>query len=237
MGAVGLAVAAGALSVLSPCVLPLLAVVVASALERHRHGPLALGAGLVLASAATGLFFASLGLALGLDRAVARDAAAVLMVAAGVVLLVPSLRARFAGAVAPVAAGADRLAGRLPRGLAGQFVLGALLGVVWMPCAGPTLAAAVTLAARTESLPRAAAVMLGFGLGAVAPVLAVAYGSRRTLLKPRARLATLAAVGRPLLALVLLLVGGLTLTGGDKLVEAWMVDRMPQWLIDLTTSV
>jgi hypothetical protein len=75
------------------------------------------------------------------------------------------------------------------------------------------------------------------GPEAARPELVGAYGSHRTLLKPRARLETLAAVGRPLLAIVLLLVGGLTRTGGDELVEAWMVDRMPQWLIDLTTSV
>ncbi len=52
MGAVVLSFAAGALSVLSPCVLPLLPIVVASALQHHRHGPLALAAGLVLTSAA-----------------------------------------------------------------------------------------------------------------------------------------------------------------------------------------
>ena len=237
MGAVVLSFVAGTLSVLSPCVLPLLPIVVASALQHRRHGPLVLGAGLVLASAATGLFFASLGLALGVDRAVARAAAAMLMLAAGTVLLVPRLQAAFSGLAAPLATGAETLAGRLPGGLVGQFALGALLGVVWTPCTGPTLAAAVTLAAQSESLLRAAIVMLGFGVGAVVPVLAVAYGSRRAVLGHRARLATLAAVGRPLIAVALLLVGTLALTCGDKVVEAWMVEHMPEWLLDLTTRI
>ena len=237
MGAVVLSFAAGALSVLSPCVLPLLPIVVASALQHHRHGPLALAAGLVLTSAATGLFFASLGFTLGVDRATARTAAATLMLMAGIVLLVPRLYAAFSGLATPLATSADRLAGRLPAGLGGRFALGALLGVVWTPCAGPTLAAAVTLAARSESLLRAATVMLGFGVGAVVPVLAVAYGSRRALLGHRARLATLAAVGRPFIAVVLLFVGALALTGGDKVVEAWMVERMPEWLLDWTTRI
>jgi cytochrome c-type biogenesis protein len=237
MGGVVLSFAAGALSVLSPCVLPLLPIVVASALQRCRHGPLVLGAGLVLASASVGLFFASLGFTLDVDRDVARAAAATLMLAAGAVLLLPRLQAAFYGLAAPLAARADRLAGRLPAGLVGQFALGALLGVVWTPCTGPTLAAAVTLAAQMESLPHAATVMLGFGVGAVVPILALAYGARRALFGHRAQLAALAAVGRTLLAVVLLFVGALALTGGDKVFEAWMLERMPEWLVDLTTRI
>jgi len=237
MGAVVLSFAAGALSVLSPCVLPLLPIVVASALQHHRHGPLALAAGLVLTSAATGLVFASLGFTLGVDRATARTAAAILMLTAGVVLLVPRLAAAFSALAMPLATRADRLAARLPAGLGGQFAPGALLGVVWPPCTGPTLAAAVTLAAHSENLVRAATVMLGFEVGAVVPVLALAYGSRRAVLGHRARLATLAAVGRPLIAVVLLSVGALALTGGDQVVEAWKVERMPEWLLDLTTRI
>jgi cytochrome c biogenesis protein CcdA len=159
------------------------------------------------------------------------------MLAVGTVLLVPRIHAAFSGLAGPLATGADMLAGRLPAGLGGQFAVGALLGTIWTPCTGPTLAAAVTLAARSESLLRATTVMLGFGIGAVVPVLAVAYGSRRALIGHRARLATLATVGRPLVAVALLLVGGLALTGGDKVVEAWMVERMPQWLLDLTTRI
>ena len=237
MGALGLSFGAGVLSVLSPCVLPLLPTVVASALQQHRHGPLALAAGLVLASASTGLFFASLGFTLGVDRAVTRAVAAMLMLGVGVVLLVPRLQAVVSRLATPLAASADALVGRLPHDLGGQFALGALLGVIWTPCTGPTLAAAVTLAAQSESLLRAATVMLVFGVGAVVPVLAVAYGSRHALLGHHVRLATLAAVGRPLIAVLLLVVGALTLTGGDKVVEAWMVERMPQWLLDLTTRI
>lgn len=237
MGVVVVSFAAGALSSLSPCVLPLLPIVVASALREHRHGPLALAAGLVLASAAAGLVLASVGFSLGLDRDAVRSAAAVLMALAGLVLFVPRLQEAVAGLLAPVAAGAGTLTGRLPSGLAGQFVLGALLGAVWTPCTGPTLAAAVTLAARSENLGRATTVMLVFGVGAVVPLLALAYGSRCALTASRPRLATLAAIGKPAMGAALLLVGVLTLAGADKAIEAWMVARMPGWLLDLTTLI
>ena len=237
MGAIVLSFAAGALSVLSPCVLPLLPIVIGSALQQHRHGPLALAAGLVLASAGTGLLFASLGFAFDVDRATARALAAALMGMAGVVLIVPRLQAAVAALTAPLARGADALSGRLPAGLGGQFALGVLLGAVWTPCTGPTLAAAVTLATRRESMLGAGAIMLVFGVGAVVPVLALAYGGRRALGGPRARLAGLAIVGKPVMGALLRLVSALALTGSDKVIEAWMVEHMPEWLLDLTTQI
>jgi cytochrome c biogenesis protein CcdA len=237
VGAIVLSFGAGALSVLSPCVLPLLPVVIASALRQHRHGPIALGAGLVLSSAATGLAVASLGFTLGIDRDVVRAIAAALMALTGAVLIAPPLQAAFAALASPVAARAGALAGRLPPGLGGQFLLGALLGAIWTPCTGPTLAAAVTLAAGSEDLARAAAIMLVFGIGAAIPVLALAYGSRRLLASRTDRLAALTAVGKPIAGVLLLLVGALALTGADKIIETWMVDRMPGWLVDLTTAL
>ena len=237
MGAVVLSFAAGTFSVLSPCVLPLLPIVIASALQSHRHGPLALAAGLVLSSAATGLVFASLGFTLGLDRDVARAVAAGLMAVAGLFLLLPRLQAAFAAASAPLARGADGLARRLPPGLGGQLLLGLLLGAVWTPCTGPTLAAAVSLATRSESLGRAGLVMLVFGIGAAVPVLALAYGSRRALVGRRAWLGSVATAAKPIMGGLLLLVSALTVTGADKAIETWMVDHMPGWLVELTTRL
>jgi len=235
VGSVAISFLAGSLSILSPCVLPLLPIVIASALQQHRHGPLALGAGLVLSSAGIGLLFASLGFALSVDRDLARTLAGAIMAAVGAVLLVPRLQEAFARATAPLGGAAGTLASRIPPGLGGQFVLGLLLGAVWTPCTGPTLAAAATMAARSESLVRAGAIMLAFGVGAVAPLVALAYGSRRALGSGRGRLASLAAIGKPLMGVLLLVVGALALTGGDKAVETWLVERMPDWLVDLTT--
>ncbi len=237
MGAVVVSFFAGMVSVLSPCVLPLLPLVVASALQRHRHGPLALATGLVLSASAMGVFFASLGFTIGLDQDLGRRIAAGAMAMVGVVLLVPRLQEAFARAASPLASSAGALTTKLPSGLGGQFLLGLLLGVVWTPCTGPTLAAAITLAAQSETIARAAAVMLVFSVGAVVPVLALAYGSRRALGEHSAALATVGHIGKPVMAGMLLLVGLLTFTRTDKTIEAWMVARMPDWLIDLTTRL
>src|SRR6266853_527674 len=65
----GLGVIAGALSTLSPCVLPLVPVLLASAINAHRWGALALGAGLALSFTIVGIFLATLGASLVLDPA------------------------------------------------------------------------------------------------------------------------------------------------------------------------
>ncbi|MBI1735896.1 MAG: sulfite exporter TauE/SafE family protein [Candidatus Rokubacteria bacterium] len=134
----------------------------------------------------------------------------------------------------PVARAAADATMRVPGGVGGQLVLGALLGVVWTPCTGPALAAAIALAARSESLAHAGGVMFLFGLGTVTPLLALAYGSRRAL-AAGPWVTRLGAAGRTVIGSALVVVGVLALAGADKAVEAWLVDRMPSWLLDLTT--
>src|SRR3989337_2013475 len=125
IGTLGLAFVAGALSVLSPCVLPLLPIVLGTASSEHRLGPAALAAGLAVSFTAIGLFVATIGFAAGLDTGVFRTVAAILLIGAGAVLLVPRLQEQFALAAAPVSNWAGSYADTFtPGGLPGQFGLG-----------------------------------------------------------------------------------------------------------------
>ena len=235
MGACFLGFAAGALGTLSPCVLPLLPLVVAGAVERHRLGPLVLAAGLAASATTIGFAVALLGFAL--DRDVVRVAAGALLLVVGAVLLIARLDVALARATTPLAARAAALLARLgPRGLAGQAVVGALLGALWTPCGGPTLGGAIGLAAQRRSLGAAAAVMAAYSVGAVVPVLLLAYGSRRLVARPD-RLARVMRVGKPAVGALLVLVGVLSVTRADKALEARLLDVMPAWLVDLTTRL
>src|ERR1700734_2499645 len=97
-GTYGLGLMAGALSTLSPCVLPLVPVLVASAVNAHRWGALALGAGLVASFTLVGIFLATLGASLGLDPDTLRTVGAVILALFGLVLLIPRLQDGFARA-------------------------------------------------------------------------------------------------------------------------------------------
>lgn len=235
-GALALAFVAGLLSILSPCVLPILPVVLGAAASEQRWGPAVLAVGLSISFVAIGLFAATIGYSIGLDADVFRRSAAALMIVAGTVLLVPRFQARLALAGAPLASWGDRhYAGTQRNGLAGQLWLGLLLGAVWTPCVGPTLGAASILAAQGRDLGEVAATMLAFGLGAALPLAALGVLSRDVLTRWRARLATGGARARAAFAVVLVSIGLLVLTGLDKRIETFVVDTSPQWLTDLTT--
>jgi cytochrome c-type biogenesis protein len=227
---------AGALSTLSPCVLPLLPILITTALAQHRFGPLALAAGLTLSFAVVGLFIATLGASIGLDQGVLRQGAAVLLIGFGVVLLVPALQTRFASATASLGASGDGVLSRLSgTGWAGQFAVGLVLGLVWSPCVGPTLGAATTLAAQGSHLGQIALLMLLFGLGAGTPLLVIGTLSREVMVRTRGTLMAAGQRGKWVLGGVLVVMGLLILTGRDKGFEAWVLDHSPQWLTDLTT--
>src|SRR5258708_30711239 len=129
MGSAGLALIAGLLSTLSPCVLPLIPIVVGAAIGEHRFGPVALAAGLAISFVVIGLFVATIGYAAGLDQDLFRNAAAILMLAIGAVLLLPRMQERLVTVAGPIGSWAqERAGGFSASGLSGQFAVGVLLG-------------------------------------------------------------------------------------------------------------
>ena len=236
MTGIGLALLAGLLSILSPCVLPLVPIVVGTAIDEHRFGPAALAAGLAMSFVAIGLFVATIGFSLGLDQEIFRKLAAALLITFGAVLLLPRLQERLAAASGPIGNWVDVQAGNpFGRGLTKQFTIGLLLGAVWSPCVGPTLGAASVLAARSEQLPQVALTMFAFGVGAAIPLLVIGTMSREVILGWRNRMLAVGRGGKVILGFVLLLTGLLILSGLDKRLEALLVDASPAWLTELTT--
>ena len=236
IGALGLAFLAGTLSVLSPCVLPLVPIVLGTAASEHRWGPLALAAGLALSFTIIGLFVATIGFAVGLDTDLFRTVSAVLLIGVGLVLLVPRLQEQFALAAGPVSQWAGgHLDNYAATGLAGQFGLGILLGAVWSPCVGPTLGAASLLAAKGENLGEVALTMLVFGIGAALPLMLLGFLSREAMQRWKGRMLEAGKGGKTLLGVLLLAIGLLIATGLDKRLETALVDASPEWLTQLTT--
>ncbi len=228
---------AGVVSLLSPCVLPLLPIVFGTALAVHRWGAVVLAFGLALSFTTMGLVVATVGFALGIDSEWLRNGGAVVLVAFGVILLSGSLQERFARATASIGAGADRwLRHAHIEGLGGQFVVGVVLGLVWAPCVGPTLGAAATLASQGKHLGQVALLMAIFGLGAGLPLAMVGSIAHRAFTNTRANLFRVAAYGKYILGALFIVLGIGVLTGGDRLLEAYLVDVSPSWLTQFTTQ-
>ena len=238
LGTFALGYGAGVLSTLSPCVLPLVPILVATALTQHRFGALALAAGLTLSFTVIGLFLATIGLSIGLDQNVVRQVAAAMLVAFGVTLLTPRLQALFASLTARFGSSTGGWLYRFQaKGWGAQFVVGLMLGLVWTPCVGPTLGATTALAAQGTQLPQVALLMLLFGLGAGTPLVVLGSVSRDVAMRLRGKMMTGGQYGKIALGAVMLLIGVAIFTGIDKQFESWVVDVSPAWLTRLTTSL
>ena len=229
---------AGLLTLVNPCVLPVLPIVLASALQAHRWGPVALAAGMSLSFVALGLAVSVAGRSFGLSEERVGQVAAVLMIGFGLVMLVPRLNAGFALATGGMAARADAGFDHVDReGLRGQFLGGALLGAVWSPCIGPTLGAAISLSSQGESLLWAGAVMAGFAAGVSTLILGLAYATRAGLARKKARLQHLAQWSKPIMGAVFVAVGLMIFFQLHYVIESWLLDVMPLWLQDFSVSI
>jgi cytochrome c-type biogenesis protein len=230
-----LAFAAGVLTILSPCVLPLAPIVVASARAEDPRGPIALGLGLAATFGVVGGVLASFGVELG-DSAFARAASAVIMIVIGAALLVPAIGEAIERRLGFAGRAANALSERLPHaGLAGHAAAGVVLAFAWAPCAGPILGAALLLVAKGGSPAAAIVTMTAYALGAAGALLVVGYAVGRVAAK--ARFAWAGAGGRVALGAAFALIGAAVLTGLDHHIEAALVAATPDWLSAFATSL
>ena len=236
LGSYGFGFLAGLLSTLSPCVLPIIPILLGSATNAHPRAPLALAGGLALSYAVIGTTLVWAGSALGLDTSIFRGIGAAVLGLLGLVLISGNLQQRFASATAGLGDAGNNLISRMRLdGLWGQFAIGLVLGVVWSPCVGPTLGAAVVLASQGSQLLQVALLMGIFGVGAALPVVVLAYVSRGAMLRMRGKLMQAGKTGKMILGSVMIALSVLILTGADKPMETWLVDQSPAWLTQLTT--
>lgn len=237
MGSMVLAYLAGVVTLLSPCVLPLLPIVLFGVLQAHKYGAWALAAGLVLSFTLFGFFVATIGFAMGLTSSLLQQIAGGLLIAFGLMLVFAPLYKIFAAKAAGLSGGLNSRVSQMHfSGLGGQFILGSVLGLVWAPCVGPTLGATIGLAAQGQNLFYAFGIMLIFAIGAVTPLLILSYLSRPAMLKWKSKMQAANVWLKPAMGLIFLLVGTLFLTGRILDFEAWLLDLMPQGLIQFLYS-
>ncbi len=236
LGSAALSFIAGLVTILNPCVLPLVPILVASALGKSRFGPLALAGGLVTSFTLFGFTVIAFGYSLGINEQMVRLFAGAMLAIAGGVLLFPQAQAALSAAAAPIANfGNQRLARVSGDGWHGQFAIGLLLGIVWAPCVGPTLGVAIAAASQGQNLISSFFIFLIFGLGVATSILSFAYGSRKAMGERRKTLGALAKYGKPLFGGALLLVGLMVMTGFDKVIEIAVLDLLPDAVIQFTT--
>lgn len=232
------AYAAGLLTLINPCVLPVLPIVLVSSLNASRMGPVALAAGMSLSFVVFGVLVTAFGSAIGLTQDLLAQIGAMIMVLFGVVLVVPQFAARFEMATAGLASGADQRMNSVDQNsVSGQFVGGLLLGAIWSPCIGPTLGGAIALASQGENLGYVTLIMAAFALGVSTLILGLGLGAREALRRRANALRGLAERSKPILGVTFIAVGLMLYFKVHHILEAWALRVMPYWLQDLSVAL
>jgi cytochrome c biogenesis protein CcdA/thiol-disulfide isomerase/thioredoxin len=225
---------AGAGTALSPCVLPVLPIALSAGATGGRRRPLGIVVGLTAS-----FTFATVALvyvldALGLPDTLLRTLAIVVLLAFGVTLLIPSLAARLEGRLSAVAArlGA-RPASASGDGFRSGLLVGASLGLVYAPCAGPILAGVITVSASQPFTAGRLAVALAYGIGSALVLYLLMLGGRRLT----APLAQRSGALQMAMGAVMVVVALAMLNDYDLRFQSAIAKDLPGFLVTPTESI
>lgn len=225
---------AGSLTVLSPCVLPVLPFVTASSLRSHKLGPLALALGLLISFVGASILISSTGFVLGLNPETMKIIAGVLMTLSGFLFLSQKLSDALASKLSMLSnfqASKNQNFSELMT----EFLNGLVLGIVWTPCSGPSLGVALGLAAKSGSIAQASLRLSFFGMGAIVPILLFSYGAKSLLKNVRKNSQTISQI-KIIFGILIMGFGVAIITGYDRNIEAFLTGILPDSFLSFITK-
>ncbi len=178
---IGFAFLAGVITILSPCILPILPIVLSGSVGQGKRKPQGIVTGFVLSFTFFTLFLSALVKLTGISADALRGLSIIIILIFGVSLLLPQFQVLM-----------EKLFSRLSNkfavngtreGFGGGVLIGLSLGLIWTPCVGPIIASVITLAATSEVSFAAFFITLAYSLGTAIPMLAIMYGGRGLLQK------------------------------------------------------
>lgn len=243
----GLALIAGFLSTLQPCVLPLIPIVLGGAIYQNKFAPVYIGLGMVIFYALLGAITGFIEPLFGFEPSEFKAIGAVMMIASGIILLAPHLFSNLGGVYSGVLNRLNQKASSLSfDSPVSCLLLGAILSLIWAPCAGPMLASALTLLTSglmtdgTSDLQSViqGSILLGFyGLGAATPLVILAYITRTAFSSWRAKLLKAQGLLTKVLGIFFLVFGLLILTGAMNKIEIYLLTILPESWLGFVNSI
>ncbi len=223
---------AGAGTALSPCVLPVLPIALSAGATGGRRRPLGIVVGLALSFTFATVALVYVISALGLPNDLLRDIAIAVLLCFGVTLMIPPLAARVEAMLSRFA-GRGRVAGRGGEGFWSGTAVGASLGLVYAPCAGPILAGVITVSASQAFTAGRLAVALSYGIGSAVVLYFLMLGGRR-LTAPLARrgVGLQIAMGAVMVLVALAMAGNFDVKFQNKIASS-----LPSFLINPTEGL
>ncbi len=235
----GFSFVAGLLTTLSPCVLPILPFLLGSALRKNKNAPLYMIFGLAISFIIVGFILSRFGTVLGLDGDQIRKGSALLLIMTSIFFLSKKLQAIVSEKLTSFASAGTSTTNKWKLDESSNLdslLLGSLLGIIWSPCAGPTLGVAVSLASQEGATSDALQIMIVYAIGAAIPMLLISYGLRSFFQKHQGRIIGLAENSKLFFGVILLLTGLFIFFGLDKSIETFLLNHLPDSWVDLITK-
>ena len=219
----GLALVEGAALALSPCILPILPLILASSTSGNRWRPLQIVSGFIISFTIFALISRQILAATGIQQDTIQFGAFLLLLVFGFVMIIPKLEEMFASLTGSLASKAQSASsGQLSEKPWGGFLIGGLIGLVWTPCAGPILAVALLQVIQSQTNLEAVFTIAAFSIGAGIPMLIIGY-SGQALVKYVRMLSRHAVLIRRAMGAVIIVFAGLGLMGFN--IAEWLVTR------------
>jgi cytochrome c biogenesis protein CcdA/thiol-disulfide isomerase/thioredoxin len=228
----------GVITILSPCILPVLPIVLSGGVGGGRARPFGVLTGFVVSFTVFTLTLAAIVRALGIPADALRVVAVVLIALFGIVMLVPQLREGFERLTSRIASrgggtvGAPGQGAR-PSGFASGIIVGLSLGLVWTPCVGPIMASVISLALTQQVNGGSVFITLAYTLGTSIPMLAVMLGGRALLTRVPALTRNSANIQKGFGVLMIVMAVAIGL-GWDRRFQAAVLRAFPNYGTGLT---
>ncbi len=234
---------AGVLTLMSPCILPLIPFVASSSLKSNRFGPLFLGLGVVLSFSLTTFLLSRTGQVLGLEPENIKIISGLFLLLSSLLFIFPKITDYISLKLSPLMSRFQDMSTKMSSEkskrpvLVTEFLSGLMLGPIWTPCSGPTLAVIMGLLASQESTTKAVSLLAFFSIGSLIPLIIISYGAKGIVTKLRNVGLGYAGLIKKSMGVLCLLMSILLLTNMDKKLEAYLLTILPEQIINFSISI
>ena len=226
---------AGVLSLLAPCVLPLIPIIFGSSMQASKFGPIANAMGLTLSFTIVGVLTSLFSSAFDINTI--QYFGAIILIVMGIIFLIPKLKNGITHKLSFIANKGHNLQSKIKsNGIVSQFLMGTVLGMIWGPCSGPTLAFAFGIASQTDQAFHATLIFFFFGLGAGLGLISLGALLKKFSSLTGKLLKHNTIINR-ITGLSSILIGTLIVTGTLGTLEEVILKVMPAWIVNLSVSL
>jgi len=222
---------AGIVTILSPCILPVLPIVLSGGISGDKKRPLGVITGFILSFTFFTLFLSSLVKLIGIPPDLLRIVSIISVFMFGLSLLFPYLQLIWEQIFSRVARFASRK--KNENGFWGGIFLGVSLGLLWTPCVGPIMASVITLAASNTITLSTILITLTYSFGTAIPLLAIMKGGKNILLRNPLFVKNTQVIQK-IFGVFMILTATAMLFNIDRSFQTYILKTFPQYGVDIT---